>query len=200
MQLVNTRTGYGWVAILLHWSSAIGVIWLYFLGENIEHARELELTREARRAIIDYHVSVGMVFFFLLGARVIWHVSQVQPEKLRQHVWLNRLARAVIWAFLAMITVQIVSGPVIEWSALRPLKIFNLVSIPSPFSSRSDWLHDGAEVVHKFAPNLFWPLIVLHVAGAARHLFLDPGRSALRMFRVQEVECVEAGEVDKQPS
>jgi len=193
MQLNNTRSGYGWISIFLHWVSAIGVIWLYFLGENIEHARELELPREARRLIIDYHISIGLIFLLALAARIVWHVSQTQPEKPVQYAWLNHLARAVIWAFLAMIAVQIVSGPVIEWAAMRPLKIFDLVSIPSPFSSRIEWLHDGAELVHKLAPNLFWPLIVLHVAGAAKHIFLDPDRSALRMFWVRSQDHSKSG-------
>ena len=40
MSLTNTRAAYGWIAIALHWISAVGVTVLYFLGERMEDAAD----------------------------------------------------------------------------------------------------------------------------------------------------------------
>lgn len=185
MQLKNTKEKFGWISIALHWIAAIGVIWLYFLGENIEHAKEDGLAREEVRVIVEYHVSIALIFFVFLAARVLWHIAQQQPAKTRQHIALTMLAYAVQWGFLVMIAIQIITGPVIEWSAMRPLKVFDIFAIPSPFPERIDWLHEGGETVHKLASNLFWPLIALHVGAALKHLVLDRDGSFQRMLWVR---------------
>lgn len=188
MKLTNSKEQFGWIAIALHWIAAVGVIWLYFLGENIEHANEDGLAREEVRAIVDYHVSIAMIFIVFLAARVLWHLMQKQPAKPKQHPALSILAYAVQWGFLIMIAIQIVTGPLIEWSAMRPLRIFNIVSIPSPFSARIDWLHEGGETVHKLASNMFWPLIALHVGAALKHLVFDRDGSFQRILWVRKGE------------
>ena len=38
MSMTNTRQGYGWVAIALHWAAAISILVLYLNGEGIEDA------------------------------------------------------------------------------------------------------------------------------------------------------------------
>lgn len=186
MQLKNTKEAYGWIAIVLHWISAVGVVWLYFLGENIEHAKEDGLARDEVRAILEYHVSIGMIFFVFLLSRVLWHFTQQQPTKPKQHPAFNLAALVVQWGFLAMIVVQIISGPIAEWSAARPLKVFDLLLIPSPFPEYVEWLHEGAETIHKLASNLFWPLIALHVGAALKHLVIDRDGSFQRMLRVRK--------------
>jgi cytochrome b561 len=144
-----------------------------FLGENVEHAKALGLAREVRRQFVDCHISIGMIFLGPLAARVFWHLAHRQPRKPDQNVWLNRLSDLMIWDFLAMITVQIVTGPRIQWSAPRPLKIFDQTILPSPLSKRVEWLRYGGEFLHKRAPNLFWPLMALHIAGSLKHLLIS---------------------------
>lgn len=186
MQLGNTKSGYGWAAIALHWISAAGVIWLYFLGENIEHAKEASLPREEISELIRFHSAVGMTFLVFLAARIVSHYAQRQPDKLDQHPYLNMLSRAVMHLFLLMIAVQIITGPLTVWSRPAPIYMFGWFTIPSPFPGRVEWLHEAAETVHAFAPNLFWPLLALHVAGALKHLLLDRNRPGLRMFWVRK--------------
>ncbi|MGF1462687.1 MAG: cytochrome b [Maricaulaceae bacterium] len=181
-QVWNSTNRYGAVAIALHWIGAAGVIWMYFLGEAVEHAKADELGREAIIAAIRLHVSVGMVFFAFLVARILSHIAQKQPRPLSPHRVLSPLARAVQWGFLAMISVQILTGPMVVWSSGRPIAIFQTVFIPSPMA-RIEWLHEALETVHALAPNLFWPLLVLHVAGALKHTLFDRDPTLIRMLR-----------------
>ncbi|HEY9233517.1 MULTISPECIES: cytochrome b [Phenylobacterium] len=177
MSLINTRQAYGWIAIALHWVSAVGVITLYLLGEQMEEAT----TRPDQIAAQATHVSVGLLFITFLATRLFWSFSQPHPESLERNLWLRRLGTAVHVVFLLMVLALIVSGPLTVLSTGRPLAVFDWFAIPNPFG-RVGWLHEAGEVVHKAAAKLFWPLIALHVGGALKHLVVDRDRTLVRML------------------
>jgi len=181
MSMTNTRAAYGWAAIALHWISAVGVVAMYFLGEQMEDAPD----RAAKIAAQGLHVSVGALLFTFLFARLLWSLSQPEPAPIERNKWLRIAARVVQGLFLLMIAILIVTGPVAVWSAPRPIAVFDLFSIPSPFPARVAWLHDLAEDVHGAATKLFWPLIVLHVGGALKHLIVDRDGTVQRMLWVR---------------
>ena len=178
MQLVNTKAAYGWIAIALHWVSAIGVPALYLLGERMEEAPD----RAAKIAAQNLHVAVGALLFSFLAARLLWSISQPAPAPLERRAGLRMVAKVVQGLFLIMIAVLIVTGPLAVWSGPRAIDVFGLFSLPSPFPARVAWLHEAAEEVHGAATKLFWPLIVLHVAGALKHLVVDRDRTLQRML------------------
>ncbi|MES2343906.1 MAG: cytochrome b [Pseudomonadota bacterium] len=181
MSLRNSRAAYGWAAIALHWISAVGVTALYLLGEQMEEAPD----RAAKIAAQNLHVSVAVLLFTFLAARLLWSLSQPHPRPLEQNVWLHRAATAVQVLFLLMIAVLLVTGPLAIWSGARPIQVFDLFAIPSPFPTRVEWLHEAAEEVHGAASKLFWPLIVLHVAGALKHLVIDRDGTLQRILWVK---------------
>lgn len=159
----------------------MGVIALYLLGERMEEAAD----RAEKIAAQQLHVSVGMLLLSFLIARLLWSASQPSPAPLERNRWLRILARSVQGVFLLMIVVLIVTGPLAIWSTGRPLQVFELFAIPSPFPARIDWLHEACEEVHGAATKLFWPLIVLHVGGALKHLVYDRDRTLQRMVWVR---------------
>lgn len=181
MSLTNTRAAYGWLAIALHWISAIGVVALYLLGEQMEEAPD----RAARLAAQNLHVSVAVLLFTFLAARLLWSFSQPHPQSLEKNRWLRLGAIGVHLLFLVMILMLLVTGPLAVWSAARPIQVFDLFAIPGPFAARVDWLHETAEWVHGAASKLFWPLIVLHVGGALKHLVIDRDATLRRMLWVK---------------
>lgn len=181
MSLRNTPTAYGWAAIALHWTSAGAVIALYLLGEQMEEAAG----RVEKLAAMRTHVSVGVLLFALLAARLLWSVSQPPPRALGRSAPLRLVARVVQGLFLAMIAILILSGPLVIWSTGNPIGVFDWFAIPSPFPGRVEWLHEAAELVHKTASKLFWPLIILHVLGGLKHLVIDRDRTLQRMLWVR---------------
>ena len=130
MSLTNTRAAYGWIAIALHWISAVGVTALYFLGERMEDAAD----RAEKIAARDLHVSVAMLLIAFLAARLFWTASQPSPRPIEQNRVLRIAAHAVQGLFLLMIAVLIVTGPLAVWSTGQPLQVFDLLAIPSPFA------------------------------------------------------------------
>lgn len=181
MTINNTRTAYGWAAIGLHWISAIGVTALYLLGERMEEAPD----RAAKLAAQDLHVSVAVLLFAFLAARLLWSLSQPKPAPLERNRLLNTAAKVVQVLFLAMIAILIITGPLAIWSTGRSIEAFDLFTIASPFPGRVGWLHEAAEQVHGAASKLFWPLIALHLAGALKHLLLDRDRTLQRILWVR---------------
>ncbi|WP_374471327.1 cytochrome b [Phenylobacterium sp.] len=181
MSFVNTRTAYGWAAIALHWISAAGVVALYLLGERMEEASG----RAEKIAAMNLHVSVGVLLFTFLVARMLWSASQPHPGSLEHNRAFRTLARAVQGLFLLMIAVLLITGPLAVWSTGRPLEVFGAFAIPTPFATRVEWLHELTETVHGAATKLFWPLIVLHVAGALKHLVFDRDATLQRMLWVR---------------
>lgn len=181
MSLTNTRAAYGWIAIALHWISAVGVTTLYVLGERMEDAAD----RAEKIAARDLHVSVAMLLIAFLAARLFWTASQPSPRPIEQNRVLRIAAHAVQGLFLLMIAALIVTGPLAIWSTGQPLQVFDLFAIPSPFAARVDWLHEACEQVHGAATKLFWPLIALHVAGAVKHTVYDRDRTLQRMLWVR---------------
>ena len=181
MSLGNTKSSYGWIAIGLHWISAAGVIALYFLGERMEDAA----SRAEKLAAQQVHVSVAMLLFIFLAARIAWSATQPSPSPLEPNRALQIIAKAVQGLFMLMILVLLVTGPLAIWSTTRPIEIFNLMSIPSPFPVRNQGLHELMETVHGAATKLFWPLLVPHVGGALKHVIVDRDGVMLRMLRPQ---------------
>jgi cytochrome b561 len=179
--LGNSRTAYGWAAIALHWISAGGMIALYFLGEQLEDA----VGRPARMAAQTLHVSVGVLLSTFMAARLLWSFSQPHPEPLERNRFFRLAAMAVHLTFLAMIAVLIITGPLAVWSTGRPLQVFDWFAIPSPFATRMREVHEAAETVHGLASKLFWPLIILHVGGALKHLVINRDRTLQRMLWVR---------------
>lgn len=180
MSLTNTRKAYGWAAIALHWASAGGVVALYLLGERMEEAPD----RAAEVAAMNLHVSVGVLLFTFLAARLLWSASQPAPDALDRNRHFRRLAKAVQALFLAMILVLLVTGPLAVWSTGRGIAVFDWFVLPSPIG-RVPRLHELAETAHAAATKLFWPLIVLHVGGALKHLIIDRDATLRRMLWVK---------------
>ena len=181
MRLTNTRQAYGWTAIVLHWISAVGVSALYILGDRMEEAPD----RAAKIAAQDLHVAVGALLFTFPAARLLWSVSQQKPAPLETRRLFRLAASAVQVLFLVMVAVLLVTGPLSVWSTGRPIVVFDLFALPSPFPGRAPALHELAEEIHGAASKLFWPLIALHVAGALKHLLVDRDGTLQRMLWVQ---------------
>lgn len=181
MQITNTRSAYGWVAIALHWIAAIGVIWLYLGGDDAGEAP----TRALRAPLLAQHVSLGMALILVLAIRVVWSLIQPKPEKLAKGFWVGVLAKSVQYLFLAMIAVMIVTGPLAIWANARPIQVYDWFAIPSPFPTRMHDVHELCETIHKYAAKLLWPLLILHVLGALKSVVLDRDGTLQRMLWVR---------------
>jgi cytochrome b561 len=172
MQWINTRQTYGWLSIILHWLAAAAVIYLLWLGFNMDAAEEAH-NRALHHSIEELHISVGMTVILLLAARVIASYAQPRPEAPEQSAPLKLVSVATHQVLLILIVLQIVTGPLMEWASAHPIQVWDWFAIPSPFAERNHGLHEAMEFVHKNTRWVFVVLIALHTLGALKHAMID---------------------------
>lgn len=185
MPWLNSKEGYGWLAITLHWLVVIAVILMLSIGFRAEALGEAG-DREGRAVAMSWHIGLGAILWLLLFARILSSWLQPKPTPVEQPRHLMWLASATHRLLLVAILIQIVSGPLAVWSGGRAINVFDAFSIPSPFAERNEGVHEVAEVLHAIGR---WSIIVLgtlHILAVMKHTFIDKDRVLQRMLAPPE--------------
>jgi cytochrome b561 len=180
MMVKDSRAGYGLASIALHWSSALLVVALVWLGWAFA-----ELPRGPERQwLTGLHVSLGLVFLLLAVIRLGWRLSSGMPASSAAAGELERrLAGIVHRLLLAVLVLLPLTGIVTVASTGRAPMLFGL-PVPVPLVPQSQALHEVAETLHVVMANLLLlPLLALHVLGALKHHLLDRDATLRRMLR-----------------
>ncbi len=187
MQLTNSKTAYGWVAIVLHWVVALGAITMFVVGLQADAAGQAG-DRAARGALMGVHIGLGALLFGIIAFRVFWSLTQPKPEILNDAPPLRVLARVTHGAMLLGLAVLIVSGPLTVWSGGREIDVFGLVTFGSPFATANEGLHEIGEIAHAIGRALLFFGIILHLGGVAKHVFVDADDTLQRMVWVKRAD------------
>jgi cytochrome b561 len=181
MQWINSRQGYGWLSIILHWVAAIAVITMLVIGFRAELAGDAG-DREMRSMLMGWHISLGASFALILLARVFASYAQPRPPPPEQAPILKFLSSTTHQILLLAILVQVISGPLAVWSGGRAINVFDLFTIPTPFAERNEGVHEFAEFMHNIGRWALVGAITLHVLGAFKHMLIDRDGIFERMF------------------
>ena len=155
------------VAILLHWAIAGLILFMIWLGWNMED-------NEAR---FQLHKSIGIAILFLSVARVLWRWRNPPPPLPDDMTpWEKRLSHGVHVAFYAlMIGLPLLGWLLVSTSSFQVSTVlFGTVSWPHlPFTEgmRGGVVHDVTEFLHSKGAWVLIVLLGLHVAGAIKHEF-----------------------------
>lgn len=154
-----------------HWLGALLILILLAIGLYFG-----EMPRgEERFHWLRLHVAIGTLSFLFLGFRVFWSLYESGPAPLRQPPLLERARRLIHALLLSAVTVLILTGPFIVWTAGRPIEVFDWLSLASPLD-RMQPLHQSLEAIHGFAGNVVLIALMLHIAGAVRLFVTDRRR------------------------
>jgi len=181
------RSRYSAVAITLHWLIAvliltnIGLAW-YFTG----------LKGPAEVAPIALHKSIGITVLLLSLLRIGWRLS-VRPPPLPAYLrgWERWLAKAThVVFYLLMLGLPLSGWALVSASPLiklHPTVLYGVIPWPAvPFNGVApDALHDARKAfgfTHQLLAKVAYVAIVLHVAGALKHQFLDKDDVVARMI------------------
>jgi cytochrome b561 len=155
------------VAILLHWAIAGLILFMIWLGWNMED-------NETR---FQLHKSIGIAILFLSVARVLWRWRNPPPPLPDDMTpWEKRLSHGVHVAFYAlMIGLPLLGWLLVSTSSFQVSTVlFGTVSWPHlPFTEglRGGVVHDVTEFLHSKGAWVLIVLLGLHVAGAIKHEF-----------------------------
>jgi len=172
--LTDTKAAFGAISIVLHWAAAIAMAYLWFTAPD-DHG--------GRAVVSDVsHVTLGSGLAIVLIARVVWRLSSVTPRALSANALLNALASTVKVLLLLDILLIIGTGLFAAWFKGDPVSVFGGLTIPNPVGVHPD-LAGPMHGLHALSTNLILPtLLVLHVAGAFKHLVWDRDATLARML------------------
>jgi cytochrome b561 len=177
------------VAIALHWAIAAAILANILIGWWMHEAIEAPATQARAIGAYQLHKSIGLSVLGLSFVRLGWRLTHPIPAlPAAMPAWEKLLARAVQWAFYAMMIALPLAGWIYVsagWSAHddRPLNVptlyFGLFRVPHLFG-----LEHAAVAVRRSVAGaaietheaLAWAtlgLLALHVAGALKHHFHD---------------------------
>jgi cytochrome b561 len=176
MTIRDTPTTYGAVSRLNHWIGALFVLLLLGIGLYFG-----DMPRGAEKTFWrSLHIAVGTIALPFLLFRVWWRMRSTSPLDVPQSLALRRLSHAVHVLLLIAIVVMLISGPLIQWTAERPVGIFDWLVIPSPIPKSELW-HERLEVLHGWIAWVIIGLTGLHLLGVIKHQFIDRDNLLARM-------------------
>jgi cytochrome b561 len=172
----NTQDHYGWISIGLHWLVALAVVGLFGLGLWMTGLTYYDAWY--RRAP-DLHKGVGVLLFFVMLARLAWHLGNARP-RLSGTPWEQRSARLVHGLLYFLLTALMVSGYLISTADGRAIDVFGLFSIPASLTGKRQ--EDIAGVVHEVIAYGVIALAALHALAAFKHHYVDHDNTLKRML------------------
>jgi cytochrome b561 len=178
MQLRNSPSEYGIVAVALHWLTVTFVVVAWLLGTFHD-----ELPRgAARSAGLFIHMSAGLAVVALLVLRVPWRFFDRPPlEATPLHAWVGRTATLTHLALYALLIATPAVGIVLQFALGGALPIFGIAKIASP------WVRDRAYAIavkdiHETLANVLMIVAAIHTAAALAHHWILRDRTLARML------------------
>lgn len=175
-------TQYTRTAMFLHWMAAATIFAMLFTAFRAWSSS----SQENELYWLHLHGSIGAAFAVVIAARIIYHFSTTQPPTLTNKAWESSLSRFVHKAMLSLVALQFITGPIDIWSGGWPIDVFGWFEIPPPFAKWSDASHGVIGTVHRLAGMAVLLLVVLHIAAALKHHWIDRDQTLRRMLRLQQ--------------
>lgn len=176
----DSEPGYGLVSRTLHWFVAFLIIALLPLGW---YMIRLDYYDPWSRDALEIHKGLGMVVLLLASIMIFWQTAGRRTRlTVSRKQWEARAAKTTQNLLYALMLVVPVTGYIISTSAGAGVSVFGLFEIPAVLP-KSVPLRDAAISVHYYFAYAGVGLIVLHVAGALKHHFIDRDDTLRQMFR-----------------
>lgn len=171
----RARERYDAVAVVLHWTMALGIFALMVIGLAMKHAG---LPKMRVIQLFQLHKSIGIVILLLAVARLAWRLVRPAPPLPDALSALERkAAHAGHFAlYLLMLALPLSGWAVVSTSPLDiPTVLFGVM--PWPHISFLADLPDKApvnavsEALHKYGAYALIAVVAGHIAAALRHAF-----------------------------
>lgn len=194
----QSLTRYTRTAVILHWLIALGIIFMFALGWFMsELPREGEkssaydlfnlgiytwqLAEEVtpRTFYFNLHKSIGVTLLALIAFRVFWRLTHQPPALLDSlKEWERALAERAHKILYVLMVAMPVSGLIMALGSKYGVKWFGIKILPG-FDNEA--LRDIFLSVHTWVGIAMALLILLHIAGALKHKFINKDGTMKRM-------------------
>ena len=160
---------YSTPAIVLHWLVALLIFVAFPLGL---YMADLPLSPEKLK-LFSYHKWIGVTVFTLAGLRVVWRLTHQPPPLPDSVVGWQRRASAIAHGLLYLLILVIpVSGWLMSSAEGVQTVWFGVLPLPD-LISKDKALGEVLGEIHETLNYTMLALVVLHVAGALQHHFIE---------------------------
>lgn len=178
--LKDAATGYGLLTILLHWTCALLIFLLFGLGIYMTGLDYYSTWYHKGPAL---HISLGLILFLLMIARVLWRILNKKPDRLPSHSRTVAFAASLVkYSLYILIFIVLTSGYLITTAEGKPASLFGIIYFPV-FTELDSANVDRAGLIHEL---LAWAIVIiaaLHAMAALTHHFVIHDRTLLRMLK-----------------
>lgn len=185
MPLRNSSSGYGSVARMFHWLTALLVLTVIGLGLSLAGqptSTDAEVARTA--AFYSLHKTIGLAIFLVTLARLLWAAGQVKPRPLHPERRLETFAADLVHgALYGALLVMPLSGWIGHAASTGFAPILWPFGQSMPFVPKAPALAGAFSTLHAIASKVLIATLILHVAGALRHALIDRDATLARMIR-----------------
>lgn len=181
----NTPRSYGRLARSLHWLTALLILTAIPLG-LYANALPLDGAAAAARkaAVFSLHKTLGVAIFFVAVGRITHMLSQPRPAPLHPERRLETFAAETThWLLYIALMVVPLSGWVHHAATAGFAPILWPLGQGLPLVPQSEAFATAASALHWVFTKLLAAAIVLHIAGALKHVLIDRDSTLARMLR-----------------
>jgi cytochrome b561 len=175
----RAASGYTWTAIALHWVVALMIAAAFGLGLYMV---ELKLS-PLKLKLFSWHKWLGVTIWLLAVLRLVWRAVHKPPALPLMPAW-QRVGAHVSHVLLYVLLLAIpLSGWVYSSAAGVPVVYLGWVPLPD-LVPKDKQLADVLKEVHHMLNWTLLAVVILHVAAAIKHHFIDRDAVLHRMLPV----------------
>ncbi len=175
---------YGTVTKTFHWLTALLILTIIPLGaiaNRLPYETNEQLALKAQ--LFSFHKTLGIIVFAVALARIIWAVTQTKPASLHPDRKVETmLADIVHW----LLYISLVAVPLTGWIHHAATEGFAPVLLPIsqdlPFVPNDENIAKLFAGLHWVWSKIMVGSLLLHIAGALKHQFIDKDATLRRMW------------------
>lgn len=195
---MSTTTRYTKTAVILHWLIAIAIFSMFALGWFMEglpkegakqtaydlfnfgiYTWQLADAATPRTFYFNLHKSIGVTILGLIVIRVLWRVTHKPPALLASYkVWERKLATGVHHLLYLLMIALPVSGVIMATYSKYGIKWFGYPLIKGLDNNAA---RESFKEIHELIGIVILVMLILHIAGALKHHFVDKDDTLKRM-------------------
>jgi cytochrome b561 len=168
MPNASTSARYTGPAIVLHWLLAVALIGSFSVGL---YMADLPVS-PTRLKLYSWHKWAGVTILALSALRLLWRLTHRPPADPPMPAWQARLAHATHGLLYVLFFAVPLSGWAYSSAAGFPIVWFGVLPLPD-FVPVDKALAEAIKPLHAALAFALAGLVVLHVAGAVKHQWVD---------------------------
>lgn len=179
-KLTNSDNSYGWIAITLHWLVSLSIFSMFGLGLYMV---ELTYYDAWYKGSLSLHKSAGILLAILVLFRFVWRQVNVTPKGLSEKSFENLIAHFAHLILYGLMAALFISGYLISTADGQAISVFGLFDVPATLTQ--DNQEDIAGDIHEWLAWSLIGLVLLHIAAALKHHFINKDATLKRMLSPQ---------------